>query len=448
MRYDKIKIFFVGFLTVLSPLGFCGNVSFDQLAVSDDLTVSKFNSDLSRIYQDHNNNVQSSNIADDTITESDMADNANPRIRTNQGASCADLVVTGLLPTTTVATLVGSIPAGTVYPDGYYVNKASATPKTFTASKWTFVDIDLNGDFTYSEVAIDGSTPSVGSNSARLARVSTDGTQVSSVTDLRTTSCASGPFSAISHTTSEATLDDLLKVGSPDKRGNNNGWIQGLHVSWDTATTVKVTAGSAYINGKYRSVSTDTTVTTSTDNPAQGISGIDTGTVSASTRYCFYAVADQDSVKTMSYTYSSNCTTPAGVTNYRKIGETVTDAGSGFTSRDVTQTHAWNSKQVFRSWINFTPVNATIWDAMNVSGLVHNGTGDDTISWDIDFASADYVYSPGTELASDAANVGGVQTYIGGMLVGSLRIRTQNEATGVANLNRVYISTTGNDSGN
>ena len=66
---------------------FCGSVSFDQLSVSGDLSVNKYNGDLNTIFQKVNTNIDTSNILDDTIDEADMSDNINPRIRTYEGAS-------------------------------------------------------------------------------------------------------------------------------------------------------------------------------------------------------------------------------------------------------------------------------------------------------------------------------------------------------------------------
>lgn len=324
-------------LMVISGHVLAATVSFDQLASSADLTHTKYNSDLNTIYQKVNTNLDTGNVLDDTLTEADFADEINPRIRAYE-LDC-ELVSSGLLPGTTSGTLVGSVPAGTAYPRGYRINKASATAKTWTASMWTFVDIDINGDFTYSEIAIDGSTPAVAANSIRLARVSTDATQVTDVQDLRTTSCAAGPFSAISHAASEATLHDMFQYGSPIRAGSNTGWVQGLHVSFDTHTTFLVTRGSAHINGKYRAVSTDFTVTTGNDSPTTGGSGLDTGSIAASTTYNVFAVADQASVKGLSISYTTSAT-PGGVTNYKKIGSIKTDATSLFTSDDVLTTHA------------------------------------------------------------------------------------------------------------
>lgn len=367
-------------------------VSFDQLAVSSDLTVLKWNSDMDRIYQKVNFGIDSSNVTDDTLAEADMADEINPRIRTYEGASC-EKVYDGLLTTTTSGTLVGSVPAGTAYPRGYRVIKASATPKTFTASKWTFVDLDINGNFTYSEVAIDGATPSIATNSIRLSRVSTDGTQIIDVQDLRTTSCANGPFSNIGSSSGESNLDDVFRNGQKTRRFSPagrtpNGFAQGFFVSWDTHTTFKVTAGSAFINGDYRSISTDITVPQTNDSPSTGVSGLDTGAIANSTAYYVYLVADLDAVKPPSVTFSTSSSAPAGVTNYRLIGRILTDATSLFTSKDIITTHGISERELVSAWITYNGSSNAVLDAYNVSSITDNGDGDHTITFDADFANA------------------------------------------------------------
>ena len=393
----KILFLLLSLIVTSSHVLSAGTVSFDQLATSSDLTATKYNADLNKIFQDHNSNIQSSNIANDTVAEVDMADDANPRIRTYEGGSC-EKVYTGLLPTTTSGTLTGSVPSGTAYPLGYRVVKSSSTPKTWSASKWTFVDIDINGDFTFSEVALEGATPAVATNSIRLARVSTDATQVGSVQDLRTTSCTTGTFDGTAaSTTSNVSLNEVLRTGQPVRRFSiagrtPQGWAQGLFVSFDTISTFKVISGSAYINGVYRFVSTDITVTTGTDTPNAGISGLDTGTVTGGPlRYYVYAVADQDSVETYSITYSLSSSAPSGLTNYRLIGAINTDATNFFTSKDMVTVHAVSERELIGGWINFDGQGSgTILNSYNVASILENAAGDYSISWDADFNNATY----------------------------------------------------------
>lgn len=319
-----------------------GNISFDQLATSSDLTVSKYNSDLNTIYADHNGNINSANILNDSVAEADMADDANPRLRTYEGAAC-EMVDDGLLPTT-VAGLTATVPAGTAYPLGYRVDKTSGTSVVVTADCsagagltgcWAWIDIDINGLITSTEDDIGAGTPSVANNSIRLARVSSDGTDIVSVQDLRVTSCTSGPFENIVDLTGEATLEHFFSSGRPGK-GSSKGFLDGLQVSYDTASTFNVLDGSAYINGFYRTASGDLTVSIQADDPSVGTSGLDSGTtLSANETYYVYAVADKANSPNLSITYSTSATAPSGLSSYRKIGSIMTNAASQFAPKGV-----------------------------------------------------------------------------------------------------------------
>lgn len=250
-----------------------------------------------------------------------MADEINPRIRTFEGAAC-EYVYTGLVPATS-GTLSTTISAGTAYPQGYRINKASSTAKTYTASKWTYTYIDFNGDFQYQAVSIGAAVPSTPANSIVLARVSSDATTINTVTDLRRTSCTNGPFSVISDAASEADLGDILSLGS-------GGWENGLSLVSTDANTITIQAGTAYINGKYRRVATTQAVPGNvTASPSGGTSGLDSGALAANTQYYVYGVADQDGEDDMVGVLSTNASTPGGgAVNYRRLGEAKTIASS------------------------------------------------------------------------------------------------------------------------
>lgn len=417
----------------LIALLFCSNlyastVSFDQLATSSDLTTTKYNRDLDTIYQKVNSSIQTDNIEDDTLTEADMADEINPRIRTYEGAAC-ELVYSGFLSSTTSGTLVGSVPGGTAYPRGFRIVKSS-TPKTFTASRWTYVDLDQNGNFTYQEVTIGSAAPSVAVNSIRLERVSTDGTQIVDVQDLRTTSCAQGSFSVITSATGEPNLDDVLRNGTPVRRFSPagrtpQGFAQGAFVSFANNTTFTVTPGTLFINGEYRSISTDLTVPNSADDPANGVSGIDTGVIAANTTYFVYAVADLGGVKPFSASFSTSSSAPTGVTNARLIGQIKTDNGGSFVSKDYLTVHGMGNFENVGGWVNFdgTPTPLVSADAFNVSSLTHSGTGAYTVTWDRDFNKANYAVVCGGS-ASDG-NLNNCQ--VEAPAVGSVALETINQ---------------------
>lgn len=295
--------------------------------------VNHLNDDRTKLANGVNNvqgvytgSVQSSGqVKAKTIGEENMADDANPRIRTYEGASCA-FVYSGLLPSTTVGTLTGSIPAGTAYPVGYRIDKSNSTGHTFTASKWTWIDLDKNGSFNYIEQPIGTATPAVTVNSIRLAKVSTDSTQILSVTDLRKTSCTNGPFSSISDAAGEASLGDVLQNAS-------GGILNGLRVTSNDTNSVKVGPGSVYINGFYRSSNAETTVPINVNGSSlTGVPGLDTGSAQAGKTYYIYATADQTGTKNFTPILSLSSSGPTGPLNYRRIGEVSTDGAAVFSA--------------------------------------------------------------------------------------------------------------------
>lgn len=442
MRFKLLAI-----LMLLSTPLYAGVTSYDNTFTNNDIHSSTFAAKLNRNFQQSLtggiNNVESANITNDTLTEADMADEINPRVRTYEGAAC-EFVYTGLLPVTD-ADLTTDTAAGTAYPRGFRIKKSAATAHTYTASKWTWVDIDQNGDFQYSELPIGSATPSVAANSIRLARVSTDGATVNSVQDLRTTSCTSGPFDILSDSTGESNLDDLMANGQELRQYSNagrtpNGLARGAFVSWDTHTTFKVTTGSLYINGEYRTASSDITVTTAADDPTNGGSGLDTGAIGASKIYNVFAIADQDSVKPYSVTYSE-ASVPAGVTNYRLLGRIKTDATSLFSSRDVMTVHGISEQEMIDGSIDFNGSGTVaINKSFNVSALTDNGTGDYTITWETDFDNAFYrcviTSGPGSSL--------GGYGYAFSKAVGSVQIRIANPyGAGLEDSSSISVIATG-----
>lgn len=432
-RLFRFKAFLLSLILAAAPV-WADVVSLESDYVAGQApSVDKLNNDRHGLTDGVNNvrgvyagGVQSSGqIKADTIGEENMYDDANPRIRTNEGASCTDLVYSGLLPATS-ASLVLSIPAGVAYPDGYRVEKTSATAATVTASKWTYYYLLTSGSFDTNVTNIDASTPTAPSNSAILFRASSDATTINTITDLRKTSCAAGPFEAISDASGQATLDDMLAFGQPVRRFSQagrttQGIARGMFVSWDSHTTFTVTSGAAYINGKFRAISTDTTVTTANDAPSTGGSGLDTSSVGASTRYYVYAVADQDAVKTPSFTYSTNASAPVGVTNYRLIGSIVTDGSSLFTSRDVITAGGISEREIVGGWVTVDQATGSqvIKDSFNVSSISDGGSGLTTVTWDADFNNANYALSG---MGRNTATAGYFVDYEGAPAVGSVAL--------------------------
>lgn len=178
----------VFFMVVLFMLGIYMNteaaISVSQFLTADDVTVAHLETQRST-FQGAINTADGGLLQTATVTSAKLDANTNPENRWNE--SFNDYVYTGLLPPTTTDTLTSTTTAGTAYVYGVRVVK-DATPNEYTASKHTYVDLSNTGTYTYSEVEINSSAPSVAANSIRLALVSTDTSKVLSVTDKRVTS--------------------------------------------------------------------------------------------------------------------------------------------------------------------------------------------------------------------------------------------------------------------
>ncbi|MEA3344322.1 MAG: hypothetical protein U9Q16_01400, partial [Patescibacteria group bacterium] len=93
-------------------------------------------------------------------------------------------VINGLtIPTSD--TLTSTISAGLLYVNDTRIDFVD-TPKDFTESVDTYVDIEITGVVVYTEVAVGAGAPALSAPNQRIAVVTTDATTVTTVVDLRT----------------------------------------------------------------------------------------------------------------------------------------------------------------------------------------------------------------------------------------------------------------------
>ena len=117
----------------------------------------------------------------------------------------------------------------------YYSNSGillpitAVTSRAFTASRDTYVSIGQNGSLGYSEVANNAAQPALPSNSNWLAKVVTNGSAVTGVTDMRQTA----PIA--SHNVDFTSLTHLrVQVGSSYSAPANGSKIQLTNIIFDT----------------------------------------------------------------------------------------------------------------------------------------------------------------------------------------------------------------------
>lgn len=174
------------------------------------------------------NNADGGLIQARTITPEKMTENADVTIFRDEAFN--DFVYTGLLMPTS-ASLTSTTTAGTAYIAGQRVKK-DATANTYTATKFTYVDLDSNGTYKYTEVTPDVA-PAVAAGTVRLARVESNSSAVVAVTDLR-----------IQSITLENRQADNYRTGMY-MRGSNttedNVWIMPGITYWGNVRLVKTT---------------------------------------------------------------------------------------------------------------------------------------------------------------------------------------------------------------
>lgn len=260
----------------------------------DDVTIPNLESNRTTL-TNAINSFDGGLIQAETITADSLDNNANPEKRWYD--SFNSFVITGLLPPTSTdldsTTTAGrALIEDTANIKMKYVEK-DATSHTYTASKYTYVDLGADGTYTYSETAIGAAEPTTTANSIRLALVSTDTTKVNTVTDKRVT------------TISLATNEDQYRTG--------------LTISVATPDTITVLPG--FLNHGTTTVSktaaTSLVLGTATDW-AGGVSGRTTSD------YGFVVVDSEGNIKltTTEPTYTDTNETTAGKLRYSTISST------------------------------------------------------------------------------------------------------------------------------
>jgi hypothetical protein len=294
-----MKKFFLTIMGLLLSVNvYAGIISYNTLSGDAGVSYSHFNTSFSSAYNEINGNLEDVNLLADTLTERVFADSANPVVRDSE--LIGNMTYTGMLPPTST-TLVSITTAGTSYVNGYRV-VTDATSKTYTASKDTYVYIDINGAFQYEEVANGAAAPTTPANSLLLAKVVTDSDNVTSVTDLR-------------------QLTPLnLRIYQDVKSG--------CVISRDPTTATIATIGRGEIELGTTSKVRRNTSQISVDISTSGTGGLDTGSAAANTFYYIFALADTDNTTNYKGIASLSATDATGVTGERLVGWCYTQSAS------------------------------------------------------------------------------------------------------------------------
>lgn len=276
------KIFLASLILFLATSSFA-QVNVDQFTTPDDVTIAHLE-DQRQQFQGAINSADGALMQDESVTAAKLDDNANPENRWDEAFS--DFVFTGLLPTTS-SSLTTTTPGGTAYISGTRVVKAD-TAKTYTAWKYTYIDLSNTGVFTYQATTYTAVEPGVTTESIRLARLSTDGTQVTSVRDDRVTSLTTIAVADKIIDTSGQTQIQTQETASEQKlRFDTNGSQRAVMDSTGLTLTVPIsTSGTVASTGNMHSAGsvqgfTMNAVTSLTAGSADITGNISNGTLSS-----------------------------------------------------------------------------------------------------------------------------------------------------------------------
>ncbi len=186
-------------------------VSTESYISPESVTINRLENNR-EVLTDAINNFNGGWILKNTISPDSMKDNGNVVIFRDEAFN--DWVFAGLLPQT-ASGLTSNITGGTGYINGERVVK-DTLPKTYNTSKWTFVDISDKGTYTLTEVAIDAAEPSTTANSIRLARVTTDGSDITAVRDDRVTAISLATGEDFYIKGFEMTMDSAFNIVTVD----------------------------------------------------------------------------------------------------------------------------------------------------------------------------------------------------------------------------------------
>ena len=194
-------------------------VSVTQINPSDSITSSGANLPHNEIAAVVNGNLDDNNIASlsgtkitgSTIPVAAFDANTNPETRTSE--TSGNFVASGGVWSATTG-LGGTMTAAIVYIAGKRISAPSVASKTFTASKDTYASIDNTGAAQYTEVTNGAVSPSLPSNNVWTYKVVTNGSAVTSVSDVRVRSPLALPTPlsvtvATNESTASTTFADL-----------------------------------------------------------------------------------------------------------------------------------------------------------------------------------------------------------------------------------------------
>ena len=212
---------------------FAGSISVDDFLEADDVTIEHLQTFKTTVV-DAINSADGGLLQSATVTTEKLDANANPENFRDEVMS--DFVYTGLIPPTTSSTLTSTTTAGTAYINGVRVVK-DATAHLYTASRYTFVDLSDTGTYTYVAITTGGTEPSTTVSSIRLARVTTDASELTAVRDDRVTTVTIAAGSVTSLWDADADTGwQVQETADEDILRGDTGGTQRIQIDSDGVT--------------------------------------------------------------------------------------------------------------------------------------------------------------------------------------------------------------------
>lgn len=157
---------------------------------SDEILASSINNPVNHLATIINGGLDDSNISAISGTKVSAgtlpysALDTNSNVETRMAESLSNFVASGCV-WSALSGLNAAMTSGVIYVTGRRVAVSAIATRAFTASKDTYVSLDINGSPTYSEVANGAAAPSLPAASVWTYKVVTSGGAVTSVADLR-----------------------------------------------------------------------------------------------------------------------------------------------------------------------------------------------------------------------------------------------------------------------
>lgn len=231
--------------------------------------------------RDQINNADGAALQVGTVTETALADAVNPRLFRTQ-AGTGNFVVSGLNMAVPASSLSVSLPSGTAYVNGYLTTFLGSTI-TVNASQDTYLDLKSDDTTTQQGVTNGTAAPSLAAGNLRLAKIVSNGTQITAITQKGYDSLSnpifpkhtldrSGfppPISGVFYKTSAAAIPSATWTAVTfDGTHFNNGYIvSGNQIKVLFSGLYRVTVQISYSN---TTVNTDTLTGVSFGTGAEG----------------------------------------------------------------------------------------------------------------------------------------------------------------------------------